>query len=98
MGQVFFGQSGLFEGLALCVEVNSESYHNDCDSLTEYQINLLKAYVNGEQMLSSATSIKKYNIGTSATVTKNQKVLGQMDILQDPVFIIWFKRNFMGIT
>lgn len=90
-------------GFIWCVDVNSEAYRNVCDSLTEFQLNLLKAIANGEQMLSSVDTIKKYRLGTSANVTKNKKVLANMDVInitqtvaefQDPLFKVWFTENY----
>ena len=90
-------------GLVWCVYVNSEAYRNECDSLTEFQINLLKAIAHGERMLSSADTMKKYRLRTSANVVKNKKVLANMDVInisrttaefQDPLFKIWFTENY----
>ena len=93
------------KGFVWCVDVNSEAYRNVCNSLTEFQLNLLKAIANGEQMLSSVGTIKKYRLGTSANVTKNKKVLVNMDVIdisrttaefQDPLFKVWFAENYKG--
>lgn len=90
-------------GFIWCVDVNSEAYRSVCDSLSEFQLNLLKAIANGEQMLSSVDTIKKYRLGTSANVTKNKKVLANMDVInitqtvaefQDPLFKVWFIENY----
>lgn len=92
------------KGFIWCVDVNSEVYRNVCDSLLEFQVNLLKAIANNEQQLSSVNTLRKYRLGTSASVTKNKKILLNMDIInvsqekiefQDPLFKVWFAKKFI---
>lgn len=87
-----------------CVDVNSEAYRNMSNTLTEAQINLLKAIADGEIKLSSTQTIKTYHLGTSANVTKNKKALQKMDVIniyenkvefQDPLFKVWFIENYI---
>ena len=91
------------KGFIWCVDVNSEVYRNVCDTLSEFQVNLLKAVANNEQQLSSVSTLKKYRLGTSASVTKNKKILLNADIIhvsqgkiefQDPLFKVWFAKNY----
>ena len=86
------------------MDVNSEVYRNVCDSLLEFQVNLLKAIANNEQQLSSVNTLRKYRLGTSASVTKNKKILLNMDIInvsqekiefQDLLFKVWFAKKFI---
>lgn len=92
------------KGFIWCVDVNSEVYRNVCDSLLEFQVNLLKAIANNEQQLSSVNTLRKYRLGTSASVTKNKKILLNMDIInvsqekiefQDLLFKVWFAKKFI---
>lgn len=92
------------KGLIWCVDVNSETYFKVCDSLTELQLNLLRAVACGESGFSSMDVVRKYGLGSAASVTKNKKVLCDKDIIsittpgivfQDPIFAIWFRQNYL---
>ena len=87
-----------------CVDVNSETYRNICDGLTDAQIGLLKAVASNETQFSASSTIKKYRLGSSAAVTKNKRILSNLDIITitksassflDPVFLVWFKQNYL---
>lgn len=91
------------KALLWCIDVNAESYRQLCNGLTEKQINLLRAIADGRSELSSTETMTKYSLGTSATVTKNKRLLLKDDVLdlsegalyfQDPIFEIWFKEKF----
>lgn len=72
-------------------------------SLTSYQMNLLRAIVDGQHIhWSSQEVLTKYNLGTKSNVTKMQKVLLERDFivsteqglfLSDPVMGLWFKKK-----
>ena len=88
---------------AWCVDVNSESYRNVCDRLTETQIGLLRAVANGVQQLTSTATLRQFRMGTSANVVKNKRILSEQDIIVvrndlsdflDPLFKHWFKSNY----
>ena len=91
------------QALEWCMDVNSEAYMRLCDNLSEQQIELLRAVARGEQQLSSTQVLRRYRMGTSASVTKNKRVLINMDVLAlgnrqltflDPIFKIWFTSHF----
>lgn len=72
-------------------------------TLTSYQMNLLRAIVDGQHThWSSQEVLTKYNLGTKSNVAKMQKVLLERDFivsteqglfLSDPVMGLWFKRK-----
>lgn len=72
-------------------------------SLTSYQMNLLRAIVDGQHThWTSQEVMTKYNLGTKSNVAKMQKVLLERDFivsieqglyLSDPVMGLWFKRK-----
>lgn len=89
--------------LTWSIDVNKESYERLCGSLSPLQLNLLKAIANGEEQLSSISTIKNYHLGSSASVIKNKSVLASNDIISvsktgieflDPLFGIWFSQNY----
>jgi len=79
-------------------------FYNLTDRMSNKQLNFLKAHVSGEKALSSAASIKKYDLGTSATVTRSKNALIEKEILDDfgdklsftdPVYQLWMERRFL---
>lgn len=73
------------------------------ESLTNNQLNLLKAIVAGEKTLSSAEVMTTYRLISSANVTRSRKGLIEKDILdknagtvsfQDPMYRFWLKERF----
>lgn len=67
---------------------------------------MLKAVANGENKLSSASVIQKYHLGNLQTITRNKCKLQEMDMMDktgddynfvDPVFEIWFKREYIQL-
>ncbi|MCD8386673.1 MAG: hypothetical protein LUD17_07245 [Bacteroidales bacterium] len=86
-------------------DVNSETYRTQCGSLTEAQIGLLRAIANGEPQLSSAETIRKYRLRSSAAVNKNRLSLRNSDLIDnsskegwaflDPIFKAWFRQNYL---
>ncbi len=73
------------------------------DTLSNRQVNLLHALVNGEENLSSIKNINKYRLGTSGTVSKSKKALEEKQILDlvgdeltfnDPIYFLWLKSKY----
>ncbi|GBU06930.1 ATPase [Bacteroidales bacterium] len=73
------------------------------ESLNNNQINFLKAMVAGEVELSSAATIAKYRLTSSANVSRARKALLTKDILdnranvisfQDPMYYYWLKNSY----
>jgi hypothetical protein len=73
------------------------------ESLTNKQIDFLKAIVSGETALSSQEMLEKYKLGTSANVIKIREALLSKEIIdvnaqaieiQDPIFKIWLKTDY----
>lgn len=71
--------------------------------LTSYQLNMLRAIVDGQHtQWSSQEVLAKYNLGTKSNVSKMQKVMLERDLiisteqglfLSDPVMELWFKHR-----
>ena len=91
------------EALDDMLNQNAILYQRDTDDLSATQLNFLRAVTSGETTnLSSSNTIKKYNLGTSANVTKIKKQLLNREIIDiqkkevsfvDPVYELWFQRN-----
>lgn len=86
------------------VNTNLPLYVAECEALSITQLNLLIAIAKGESVLTGATTMSKYKLGTPQNVSKNKIVLEQKDILDktvegfyflDPVFEFWFKSEYV---
>lgn len=85
---------------------NSLLYQKEIETLSNIQVNFLKAIANGVNQLSSTMVINEYNLNSSANVTRVRKALEKKEIIDvvgkkiefiDPVFELWFKRYYSGI-
>ena len=88
------------------ITTNSIFYESETEMLSNMQINLLKAITSGVSQLTSVQALFDFNLGTSANVIKNQRILEKKEFLnkktrgyefEDPVFEIWFRKNFLEI-
>ena len=87
------------------IQSNTPFFQELINEFSIGQINLLKAIIKVEKQLSSKATIKNYQLGTSANVVKNKKVLQEKDIIHDengvlemldPVFELWFKKVYFN--
>ncbi|MFY0673517.1 MAG: ATP-binding protein [Bacteroidia bacterium] len=95
--------NSLEDSLQRIIEHNSWMYEREVENLSRTQLNLIKAILHGASQLNSKATMLKYNLGTSATVTKNKKILEANDVIMkerdnffivDPVFELWAKDRF----
>ena len=82
------------------IERNNSLFQRDFESLSETQINFLKALTCGETSFSSQKVLHQYGIGTSANITRVISALENKEIINktgksmefaDPAFEIYFK-------
>lgn len=78
-------------------------FSKEIDSLTNLQLNILKAIAMEETELSSKSTIKKYNLSSSASVNRSKEALVQKEIIDifnkeieflDPLLKIWIKKTY----
>lgn len=78
-------------------------FNREIDSLTNLQLNILKAIAMDEAELSSKKTIKKYNLSSSASVNRSKEALVQKEIIDifnkeieflDPLFKIWIQKSY----
>ena len=76
-------------------------YRKEVENLTQLQVNLLTAIVNGEKALNSKEVVKKYNLGTAGNILRTKQALENKEIIDffekesefvDPFFKLWYKR------
>jgi hypothetical protein len=92
-------------GLNELLNANTPLFQKEIETISTTQLNLLKAVLNNETQLTSASVMQKYKLGTPRNVSKNIKILQKKDIIEnynnsfiflDPVFKIWFKQTFLN--
>lgn len=90
--------------IQLLIDTNMPMYMNDCEKLTSAQIAMLRAIASGENRLSSAKTVTTYGLGNSQAITRNKRILQEEDFIDktgeaftfsDPVFELWFRRQYM---
>ncbi len=93
------------KALVRMLQVNQAFYQYEVENLSNTQVNLIKAIVDGVEQFTAMKTLQEYHIGTPRNVTKNIKTLEKHDfvekidkkvILLDPAFELWFKRFYMG--
>ena len=85
------------------LDQNNILFQSETENLSAYQMNFLKAVIDGiHSKFSSKEIILKYNLGTSADIVRRKSALLQKElietdgkeiILADPVFGVWFKKE-----
>lgn len=86
------------------VDQNTPFFEKQTESLTTYQMNFLRAIVNGvHKEFTTQEVLQKYQLGSSANVSTVKRALikkelieteKQQVIIPDPVMRIWLKREF----
>lgn len=99
----FVNEDIYYEALNDLVNQNSILYQTISDGLTRYQLNFLKAIINGKgSEISKSEVIQLFNLGSSANVVRIKKSLlkkevidisGKQVSLSDPVFGLWLMRE-----
>jgi hypothetical protein len=84
---------------------NTILFQREVDQLTNMQLNFLKALCNDVEQFSAATTLKQYNMGTSANVLRIKQALENKEIIDtvsgkpeflDPLFKIWLKQVYFS--
>lgn len=95
----------MMAGIKKLLQATSIHFSEALDSLSNIQLNLLRAILNNEQQLTSKDIIKSYHLGTSAGVLKAKRALIKEDILEkttsgyrliNPTFDLWFRIKIMN--
>ncbi len=85
------------------LQENSILYLREVENLSNPQVNFLKAVLEKVDQFSSAETLNKYGLGTSANVPKIKTALEQKEVLDfmgpypafiDPIFELWLKRMY----
>jgi len=83
---------------------NAILYYKETEDLSYTQLNYLKAIASNAGSLSSKETITKFNLGTSANVSKIKETLLKREIVDvqlgkvefiDPAYELWFRKNIL---
>lgn len=92
-------------GLEALLDQNSGLFTNQTETLTSYQMNLLRAICSGihdEYTSKAVTDV--YNLGTKSNIVRIKTSLAEKEIIDvvkgkayisDPVFELWFKKVYL---
>ena len=90
------------EAMDLVVRSHALQYQDMCDALSNTQLNLLFAILDGETKLTASETMQNYKLGTPRNVSKNKQVLMEKDIVEihgnsilfnDPIFEYWLRHG-----
>ncbi len=86
------------------IDQNSLLFEKQTESLSSYQMNFLRALVNGvDKEFTTQEKLKRYNLGSSANVSTVKRALIKKELIEsenrrvvltDPVMKLWLKREF----
>lgn len=98
----------LTESLSALIAVHEPRFTATMNDLTTFQLNLLRAILEGNTRFSSAEVIRKYGLNSSANVRRLKDALRKKEIvtfdendnpvLLDPLFEYWAKKHFFNIS
>ncbi len=86
---------------------NTILFQREVDSLTNTQVNFLKAVCDNVSKFSSSETIREYKLGTTGNVNRIKRSLSNQEIIEisgdkvefvDPLFKLWFMKVFMQIS
>ena len=92
----------LNEALKELIYTNTPLYQKEVESISNTQLNLIKAIVAGKKKFTSTKVMRDYKLGTPNNVTKNKAALIDADIIHefegtfellDPAFELWFLKQ-----
>lgn len=95
----------VFIALNEVINANSPLYQKEVETISQTQLNLLKAVAKGETQFTSTAIMNKHQLGTPRNVSKNKSTLINNDIIHqidnkfefvDPAFELWFKKQFFN--
>lgn len=103
----FINEGILVEALEMLVSAHSLRFREAADGMTGFQINMLRAILDGTVKLSSSDTIEKYGLNSSANVRRLKDALEKKEIVVfdgddvpriiDPLFKYWVKKYYFAI-
>lgn len=100
----YINESVLAEALEKMVSLHQPSFVYQMGELTTFQVNLLRAIIDGNTKISGADIIKDYNLNSAANVKRLKDALVKKEIISfddkdnpvliDPLFSYWLQKFY----
>lgn len=97
-------ESTLMEALDSIISIHEPRFISTMNNLTSFQVNLLRAILEGVNRFSASEVIQKYSLNSSANVKRLKDALMKKEIvvfnekdeasLQDPLFEYWVRKYY----
>ena len=100
----FMNEGILMEALRIILSIHEPRFFAITNNLTDHQMSLLKAILDGETRFSSTDVIEKYELNSSANVRRVKDALKKKEIVTfnekdepvilDPLFRYWLEKHY----
>lgn len=104
MSKGYIVESTLMDALDALLAINKPRFLTIMNNLTTFQVNMLRAILEGVTRFSSSEVISKYSLNSSANVKRLKDALAKKEIvifgpgenvvLEDPLFEYWARKYF----
>ena len=104
MSRGFLNEGILMEALKIIVSVNEPRFLSIVNDLTDHQLSLMRAVVDGVVKFSASDVIDKYGLNSSANVRRVKDALKKKEVLTfndkdepvilDPLFEYWITKYY----
>lgn len=99
-------QKSYGEALSLLMSIHRGRFVSQVADLTDFQVRLLKAIIDGETRFSSSAIVSKYELNSSANVKRLKDALIKKEVvwfdekdephIQDPLFEYWLRQEYFA--
>jgi len=106
IGKGYVPNTAIETGLDCLMAIHSPRFYSIICSLTDFQLSLLKAVIDGETRFSASSVIEKYGLNSSANVKRLKDALFKKEIvwfddddiphIQDPLFELWLRKEYFA--
>jgi hypothetical protein len=106
MSKGFINEAIMKEALRSMISIHEPRFMNMIDDLTDHQISLLKAVLDGVVKFSASDVIEKYRLNSSANVRRVKDALRKKEVITfnekdepvilDPLFEYWLESYYFA--
>ena len=107
MSKGFINEAILVDALNVVISVHEPRFNIMVNDLTDHQLSLMRAVLDGVVKFSASDVIEKYGLNSSANVRRVKDALRKKEIITfndkdepvilDPLFEYWITRSYFGI-
>lgn len=100
----YINEGVLMEALKIIISIHEPKFFSMTNNLTDHQMSLVKAILDGEIKFSASDVIEKYGLNSSANVRRVKDALKKKEIITfnekdepvilDPLFEYWLRRDY----